>query len=213
LITYINKTKEFSMRNLTIFSTGAAALAIFVASSALAQTAARTTKDIVLDRISMPIEQPTSSPVAMTAAMSDVMAVSVLVESADGSLTARSTQNLFKTGERFRVKVLAGRDGTLEFYNTNPRGQTTKVWEGQVKAGLETVSPRLRLEGNSGEDQLHIVLTPATPPSAGILDWVSGFLKKTTKDIRLDVQSTATSTYVVNTAGQGALSTIRIVHN
>jgi hypothetical protein len=180
--------------------------ALVFSSNVSAQT--RSAKDIVLDRVAAPVIS--TAPVAAPA--NDAMAVSVLVESIDGTLTPRSTQNVFKTGDRFRVKILAARDGVVELYNTNPKGETTAVWKGEVKVGLETISPRLRLEGTSGEDQLHVVLIPSQPPSGGIGNWLSGLFKGTSKDIRLDVQNTANSTYVVNTGGQGASTTVRIVH-
>ena len=36
--------------------------------------------------------------------------------------------------------------------------------------------------------------------------------KGASKDIRLDVENTASTSYVINRAGQGLLSTVRIVH-
>ena len=60
------------------------------------------TKDIVLDRIN-----PVTTTTAVQAT-SDAMAVSILVESPDGSLAPRSTEVLFRTGEHH-----AGREGLL----------------------------------------------------------------------------------------------------
>jgi hypothetical protein len=170
--------------------------------------AATAVKDIVLDRVN-------AAAPAATAATSDAMAVSVLVESPDGSMVPRSTQALFRTGERFRIKVVASRPGKLSFYNTNPRGVTghDPIWSGVVAVGQETVSPRLRLDGNSGEDQLHVVLDPTDQPQ-GTWSWLSHLLgsKGASKDINLDVQNTNTASYVLNRAGQGLMTTVRIVH-
>jgi hypothetical protein len=165
------------------------------------------TKDIVLERV-------TAVPAAAVA-NSDAMTVSVLVESPNGILIPRSTQAVFRTGERLRIKVLASRDGNISIHNTNPAGQTTEVWRGAVKFGQETISPRMVLTGQTGQDQLHVVLEPLTQPPGGIMGWLSSWwdsLLGKSKDIRLDTQSTQQSTYVLNPAGQGVASTLRIVH-
>jgi hypothetical protein len=170
---------------------------------------AASTKTIVLDSIAAP------STSAAAAATNDAMAVSVLVESVDGTLTPRSTQMLFHTGDRFRVKVIASRAGKLSFYNTNPLGVTGRdpVWTGAVQPGQETISPRLRLDGASGEDQLHIVLEPAEPPQ-GVWVWLGQFLgnKSASKDIHLDVENSPQTSYVLNPSGQGLITTVHIVH-
>jgi len=198
------------------------ALAALVLTASTAAVAAEQTKDIVLDRLAAPVLTSTT----VQSATGDAMAVSVLLESPDGSLTPRSTQGLFNTGDRFRVKVLASRPGTIALYNTNPAGVLSPepVWRGEVKVGQETISPRLRLDGQSGVDLLHIVLEPATAPAAaptGLLVWLSNALRGVgkeggaedgTKDIRLDSQSTASTTYVINPRGLGLVSTMRIVH-
>lgn len=145
----------------------------------------------------------------------DGMVVSVLEERADGVLLPRSTQIPFQTGQRFRIKVLAPRDGELQVYNTNPLGVTTPapVWKGQVKAGLETISEPFMLTGNRGEDQLHVVLVPQNPAQQQNPTWFqSMFSGKTTKDIRLVTENTQQATYVYNQAGQGSSVTIRIQH-
>jgi hypothetical protein len=169
--------------------------------------AAPVVKDIVLDRVGS-VSQ--SVPNA-----NDAMVVSVLVEGVDGTMTSRSTQAMFRTGERFRIKAVASRPGKLSFYNTNPLGVTGRdpVWTGSVAVGQETISPRLRLDGNSGEDQLHVVLEPNDPPQ-GTWIWLTRWLgnKGTSKDISLDVQSTSTASYVLNTVGQGLVANIRILH-
>jgi hypothetical protein len=184
------------------------ALIALIASAPLFANAS--TKDIVLDRIAAPVR--TAAPTVLS---SDAMVVSVLVERADGSLTPRSTQALFRTGERLRVKVLASRPGNISIYNTNPVGKTTLVWNGQVALGQETVSPRMILTGHSGEDKLHVLLEPTDTPQ-GMLSWLTGWLGApnagASKDVRLDVQSTPQSTYVLNPSGQGLVSTIRIAH-
>lgn len=167
------------------------------------------TKDIVLDRIT-PV---TTTTAAQTT--SDAMAVSILVESPDGSLAPRSTEVLFRTGERLRVKVLASRSGKVSIHNTNPAGATSLVWSGDVQVGQETISPRMVLTGLSGEDRLHVVLEPVQVPQ-GIMGWLNNWLAGAkggaAKDIRLDTQSTSEATYVLNPSGQGLVSTVRIVH-
>lgn len=186
-----------------------------VASMAASSLASAATKDVVLDRVVTPA-YVTVAP-ASAAPVGDAMVVSVLVASHDGTLTPKSTDALFRTGDRLHLKVLASRNGAIQIYNTNPLGVTTPepIWKGEVRVGEETITPRLRLEGNRGEDQLHVVLTPAAP-EGGVLSWLMDVLKgkgkSTRKDVVLDSQSTSTSTYVVNTAGQGLTTTVRIVH-
>ena len=190
------------------------ALAAMVALS-ITGAATAATKDVVLDRIVTPIYA--TAPMAVQPA-SDAMVVSVLVASYDGSLTPRSTNTLFRTGDRIHLKVLTSRDGAIEVYNTTPRGETsrTPIWKGEVRVGEELITPRLLLTGTSGEDQIHVVLTPSKP-DVSIFDWLADILrgkgKSSRKDVVLDTQSTATSTYIVNTAGQGLTTTIRVAHN
>ena len=180
---------------------------------AAAAAAGSTTKDIVLDRVLMPVVNVTPA----TAPTGDAMAVSVLLESPDGSLTPKGTDTLFRTGDRFRVKLLASRDARVSLYNTNPKGETTPkpIWQGEVKVGQDTISPRLALDGTSGVDKLHIVLEPAQ--QTGVLAWLGNWLLNvkdggTSKDIRLDVQNTPSATYMLNGNGQGLVSTVSIVH-
>lgn len=181
--------------------------------AATAAVAASDTKDIVLDRVLSPVVTVTPAAPAST----DAMVVSVLLESADGSLTPKSTETLFQTGDRFRVKLITSRDAKISLYNTNPKGETNPVpvWQGEARVGLETITPRLALTGNSGVDQLHVVMQPLVP-DAGVLAWVSNWVRSfkdgTSKDIRLDVQSTPTATYLLNAGGQGLVSTVKIVH-
>lgn len=197
-------------------------MAAITAALCLAGTAgaAESTKDIVLDRITAPAASGRSA----AAASSDAMAVSVLLESPDGTLTPRGTDKPFRTGDRFRVKVLASRDAHIALYNTNPRGVLGEkpVWEGDVKIGQELITPRLRLEGSSGVDYLHIVLQPVK--EEGVFAWLGAWLNRTkdavkdgasagsAKDISLDVQNTASATYLLNGRGQGLVTTMRIVH-
>lgn len=176
-----------------------------------------TTKDIVLNRISSPLANRTA-PIASVAVASDAMAVSVLLESVDGTLVPKSTNTLFHTGDRFRVKLLASRNAKVSLYNTNPKGETNSqpIWQGEVKVGLETISPRLELAGNSGVDQLHIVLEPVRESNIAL--WLGEWINATkeggepSKDIRLDVQNTPSSTYVLNAGGQGLVNTVQIMH-
>lgn len=188
-----------------------AAVLAGVASTALA---AETTKEIVLDRLTAPAQRGTPSRAVAT----DAMAVSVLLESADGTLTPRSTDTLFHTGDRFRVKLLASRDGKVSLYNTNPRGMTDPkpLWQGEVRLSQETITARLALTGTSGVDQLHVVFEPSQSP--GAFAWMTNWFRSikgdaaASKDIRLDVQNTPSATYVLNTAGEGLITTVRIAH-
>ena len=182
-----------------------------IALSAAGFASAASTKDIVVERIAAPTPMVSSGGV-----VSDAMAVSVLLESPDGSLTPHSTENLFRTGDRFRVKLLASRDAKVSLYNTNPRGELSAepIWQGTVEAGLETITPRMRLDGTSGVDLLHVVLEPKS--EAGIFGWLSNWLDRfkggTSKDIHLDVQNTESATYLLNTQHEGLVTTIRIAH-
>ena len=201
-------------------------IALAAAGLAAAQTAAPTTKDIVLVRVS------TAQPAAAAEVRpGDAMAVSVLLESADGSLSPRGTDFAFRTGDRLRVKVVASRTGKLSLFNTTPDGvlQSAPVWQGEVRQGQELITPRMRLEGRSGVDQLHVVLEPTepTPPNAYVWlrEWIaidkaasaasaSGAADKSaqSKDIRLDVQNTPTTTYLLNPVGRGLVTTVQISH-
>jgi hypothetical protein len=191
-------------------------LALLLASSAQATD---TTKDIVLDRVLAPVVS--SGHIAQTQTQTqtqDAMAVSVLLESADGTLIPKSTNTLFRTGDRFRIKLLASRAAKVSLYNTNPRGETNPVpiWQGEVRVGLDTISPRLALSGTSGIDQLHIVMEPTQEPN--IFGWLGNWILTsknkdgTAKDIRLDVQNTPNATYLLNPRGQGLVNTLQIVH-
>ena len=194
-----------------------------LAGSALAATPE--TKDIVLDRIRNPVV--VSAPVAAnpapaqmtttTFANGDAMVVTVMQEKANGNMVARAVNGQFRTGDRFRVKMLTSRDGKVALYNTKPTGELVKepLWRGDVSRGLEIMSPPMRLVGNKGTDQLHIVLEPAQ--ETGVFAWISSWLKVpasgTAKDIRLDVQNTPSDTYLLGLEGKGLLTTLRIKHN
>jgi len=177
--------------------------------------AAPTTKDIVLLRISTPAAAPAA---AQAVQPGDAMAVSVLLESADGTLAPRGTDSVFRTGDRFRVKLLASRSGKVLLFNTTPNGvlQPEPVWQGEVKQGQELVTPRLRLEGRSGVDLLHVVLEPE-PAATGAFRWLNDWLAaqksgSASKDIRLDVQNTESATYLLNPQGRGLVTTVSIAH-
>lgn len=168
------------------------------------------TKDIVLDLIT---SRPASAaPVAAPA--SDAMVVSILVESPNGQLTPRSANSLFNSGERFRVKVRASRDGKIAIYNTKPTGELVAkaLWRGDVSRGLEVIAPRLRIEGSSGTDQLHIVLEPAKEKPAGVFSWLGNWIGGKSKDIRLDTANTASDTYLLGNPGKGLVTTVNITH-
>jgi hypothetical protein len=172
-------------------------------------------KDIVLDSVTQAATPAAQAPTAET------MSVSVLLESPDGSLTPRGTDKAFRTGDRFRVKVLGARSGRLSLYNTNPKGETLAkpIWQGELKVGQETISPRMQLTGNTGVDQLHVVLEPSTPDQGDVYAWLNNWLQSfkpgaASKDIRLDVFDTASHTYVAAPqVGQGLVLTIQIAHD
>jgi len=195
------------------FQFSAALLSVLLASTA---QAAGSTKDIVLDRLQAPVS---SSGSATTAPAQDAMAVSVLLESPDGTLSPKSTNTLFRTGDRFRIKLLASREAKVSLYNTNPRGETNPqpIWQGEVRVGLDTISPRLALTGTAGIDQLHIVMEPAQ--ERNIFSWLGNWFRaskgsdSSSKDIQLDVQNTPSTTYLLNPNGQGLVNTLKIVHS
>lgn len=185
-------------------------VAALVGLGAAGAYAGGSTKDIVLDRLAAPAVGTVTAPA------SDAMAVSVLVESPEGVLTPRGTDRSFRTGDRFRVKVLASRAGRVSFYNTNPDGVLGRepLWSGEVQPGLETISPRLRLDGRRGVDQLHVVLEPAQE-AQGVWAWLGSWFSRTasgSKDIVLDVQNTDSTTYLLSRHGQGLVTTVRIAH-
>ncbi|MBK7000397.1 MAG: hypothetical protein IPH35_10600 [Rhodoferax sp.] len=204
------------MKKWTPILSGAVASALF-ASAGFAQ---ETAKDIVLARLAAPVVAVTAAQTVTRPtqnAVGDAMAVSVLLESVNGTLTPKSTKTLFQTGDRFRVKILATRHARVSLYNTNPLGVTNPkpLWQGTLRVGEETVSPRLQLTGTSGVDQLHVVLEPVREANAFV--WLGNWLRTTkddasSKDIRLDVQNTPTATYLVNPQGQGLITTVRIAH-
>jgi len=193
-------------------------LAAVLAAVTTSVFAANSIKDIVLERVSAPVVMASNVGTAV-AQLGDAMAVSVLQETADGALTARGTDAIFRTGDRLRVKVLASRDAKVSLYNTNPKGvmNPKPIWQGDVKAGLETVSSRLALTGTSGVDLLHIVMEPSKQRQVVI--WLESWLLSlkdaagVNKDIQVDVQNTPNATYLLNATGQGLVSTMQIVHN
>jgi|JRYI01.1.fsa_nt_gb hypothetical protein len=148
-------------------------------------------KDIVLSSLSG--RAATAEPSSRQAGMS----VSVLVASAGGELIPRATDAPFRTGERFRLRVLPTVDGTLVIANTNPAGLTREVLRLPVRAGLEALVPagagsEFQLVGQAGEDVLHLSLYAEgsrLPPE--------GEAGAGAKDIRLVTQSTSDASYVV----------------
>lgn len=197
----------------------ASLLALGLVAAATAQEGRRQAKDVVLAPL-MPAAaaQPMGAP--RPAANYDGMAVSVLLETPEGVLVPRSTETVFSTGQHFRLKVMAPRDGEILVYNTNPLGQTSPapVWKTPVRAGLEAVSPPLMLTGNRGEDQLHVVLQPVAAPPQGAFAWFQDLFAgknlptKASKDVQLVTESTPQATYFYNTGGQGGYVTIRVRH-
>jgi len=212
----------------SLLRTGTAlAAALLLAGTALAQgsgSGERKTRDIVLDAVSGVPSIVGTAPGAAEPVRTDAMLVSVLVESLDGTLSPRSIQQRFQTGERFRIRLLAAREARVSLYNTTPRGEFNPkpIWQGRVSPGQETLSERLALTDKSGAgvDQLHIVLEPDNPPQ-GVIAWLQDLLRgsrnaaatnKTSRDIVLDVDNTSQTTYLINPGGQGLVSTLRIFH-
>lgn len=191
-----------------------AALALAAALSGSLALAAGSAKDVVVDRVTSPVVN-----VGAPAAAGDAMSVSVLLEAPDGSLTPRGTDALFRTGDRFRVKMLGSRDARVSLFNTNPRGElgAEPIWRGELRVGQELITPRLALTGTSGVDQLHVVMEPAQ--ESGLYAWLTQWLRSSkdggaaSKDIRVDVQNTPSGTYLVNPGGQGLVTTIKIAHS
>jgi len=169
------------------------------------------TKDIVLDLVTV---RPAGAPAVVqpSAPVGDAMVVSILVESPNGKLTPYPTNAVFNSGERFRVKVRASRDGKIALYNTKPTGELVAkpLWRGDVMRGMEVIAPRLRIEGASGTDQLHIVLEPAKEP--GVFAWLGNWLGGKSKDIRLDTQNTESDTYLLGGTNKGLVTTLNITH-
>ncbi|MES2938482.1 MAG: hypothetical protein V4864_12430 [Pseudomonadota bacterium] len=167
-------------------------------------------KDVVVDRVTGPLVTVGAAP------RNDAMIVSVLLEQPDGTLLPRSTETAFNTGDRFRVKLLASREGRVALCNTPPSGipNPEPVWRGEVRPGQETISPRLRLSGTSGGgfEQLHAVLEP--PGEANVCRWLAGHVanKTVAKDIVLDQQSTPQATYLLAAPNTGLVATMRIFH-
>jgi len=199
-----------------------AALCAMAAATYAAPDSEAQVKDIVLNRINTvqvgnsaatPAVQPVNA-VASHHANGDAMVVRVLQESGNGGLKPHATNTLFKTGDKFRVKMLASRDGKVALYNTKPTGELVKkpLWRGDVTRGLEIISPSMRLQGSKGTDQLHIVLEPAVPETSGVVAWLGNWLGSSSKDIRLDVQNTPSDTYLLGVAAKGLVTTLRITH-
>jgi len=163
-------------------------------------------KDIVLSGLSG--RPAAGEPSSRQAGMS----VSVLVASAGGELIPRATDAPFRTGERFRLRVLPTVNGTLVIANTNPAGLTREVLRLPVRAGLEALVPagedsEFQLVGQAGEDVLHLSLyaegsrlPPENDAGAGA------------KDIRLVTQSTSDASYVVGEAGQPLYTRVVVRH-
>lgn len=171
--------------------------------------AAATAKDIVLAGVA------SAAQLAPGAPSPDALAVSVLVEGPYGMLTPRPVDASFSNGDRFRIKLLSPRDGDILVYNTTPRGVTGQapIWKTSVKSGVETISDPMQVVGDSGEDQLHVVLQPKTAPASPFA-WFQNLFSsgKTGKDIRLVTENTQQATYFYNPNGQGGYVTIRIRH-
>lgn len=201
------------MRTRSSLLTALALAAALLAAPGIHAQAQDGAKDIVLDRVAT----AANAPAAAATPAADVLVVSVLLESPDGTLTSKPLSTVFTTGDRFRVRLLTARMAKVSLYNTDPSGRfnPAPVWQGQARPGQETVTPRLRLDGRSGTDLLHIVLEPEAPPQ-GLAGWLARWIGKdgatAPKDIHLDSQETVASSYLVNTGAQGLVATVRIRH-
>lgn len=159
------------------------------------------------------------SGAAANAARPDALAVSVLIAGPLNMLVPRSVDAPFSTGDKFRIKLLAPRDGEVAIFNTPPNGEINKspIWRAHVKAGVESISELMQLTGNRGVDQLHVVLLPSShvgdpfPAFQGMMA-ANGSASKASKDIRLVTENTSQGTYFYNPNGQGGFVTIHIRH-
>lgn len=182
-------------------------LALSISSLPLLATAAAPpkAKDIILTRLSNPV--PTTTP---TQSSTYGMSVSVLVVGQDGLLMPRATDTVFKTGDRFRLRILPTLDGTIVISNTDPQNQTRELVRVPVRAGLETLIPAepdnlFQLVGQSGDDILHLQLYPNSLPQPAVGGLAS-------KDIRLVTQSTGSASYVVGQANQPVYTRVVVRH-
>lgn len=160
-------------------------------------------KDIVLTSLAKP-------PAPATPASNYGMSVSVLISGHDGLLTPRSTEGVFRTGDKFRLRVLPTRDGTIVISNTDPKNQTRELLRLPVRGGLETLVPAepdnlFQLVGEAGDDVLHLQLFPSNLPQPA-----QGALLS--KDIRLVTQSTGSASYVVGETTQPIYTRIVVRH-
>lgn len=64
------------------------------------------------------------------------------------------------SGARFQLTLTPSRAGIVDVYTINPNGErsASPVWTGRVDAGVATLTPHLRLEGNRGMETLEVAL-------------------------------------------------------
>lgn len=189
------------------------ALASALALAAAAQAQSLQAKDIVLTRLGgVAPATAAAAPARAAVAASQGMAVSVLVLGEDGLLYPRAATAPFKTGERFRLRVLPTVDGTLVLANTSAQGSTVELLRMTVRAEQETLIPSepdqlLQLAGPGGEEVLHLRLFPAGQPVQG-----AAAPQLAAKDIRLVTQSTASASYVAGPSDQSLYTRVVVGH-
>jgi hypothetical protein len=94
------------------------------------------------------------------------MAYEVHLLGADGQSTAIDpTSYAFASGERFIVYYRPSLPGTVEVYNTNPLGQTTRIDATNIASGqLVTLGP-YEFTDTKGDETLRLVMSPCTDTS------------------------------------------------
>jgi hypothetical protein len=91
------------------------------------------------------------------------MAFEVHLLTADGRDTAVDpTTYLFNTGDRFLVYYRPSLPGTVQIFNTNPLGQTSRIDTVNIAAGqLATLGP-YQFTDNKGDETLQLLLSPCS---------------------------------------------------
>jgi len=94
------------------------------------------------------------------------MAYEVHLLTADGRDTAIDpTTYTFNTGDRFLVYYRPSLPGSVQIFNTNPLGQTSRIDTVNIAAGqLATLGP-YQFTDNKGDETLQLLLSPCTDNS------------------------------------------------
>lgn len=95
------------------------------------------------------------------------MEVGVLVYGPQGGMPIQRAAHLaFFTGERFKLKILSSRAGTLQVVNIEPTGRENRLTPMPVAAGSETLYPAepnkfLEFDATAGDELLRLTLLPS----------------------------------------------------